>query len=65
LGWKQLVISFSELEGSGVDGFALVGDRDDPLLAILLDLDERRRAQEHLADLGPAETLDVLIEVLG
>lgn len=60
---ELLVVDLSGFEGGG-GGLALAGDHDHPLVAVLLDLDDRRRLQEHVGELALAEALDVLLQVL-
>lgn len=60
----MLLVGLAELE-SGRASLALAVDRDDPLIAVLLDIDDRRGLQERLRDLGPTQVLYEVLEVLG
>lgn len=63
LRWKPFIVDVPELEGAG-DGLILTGDRDYPLIAVLLDLHDRRRLQERVRELGLADALDKFVRVL-
>lgn len=63
LRWKPLIVDLPELEGAG-DGIVLTGDRDYPLVAVLLDLHDRRRLQERVRELGLADALDKFVRIL-
>jgi len=59
-----LVIDLAEREAvGGAEGLALIEDRDDPLVTVLLDLHDRRGVQERVGNFF-AETLDEILEVL-
>lgn len=62
-GQQLLLEHLAEFEGAGGD-YTLVVDSDDPLIAFLLDFDDRRGLREHVHDFAVAQALDEVLEVL-
>ncbi|KYN14126.1 hypothetical protein ALC57_13711 [Trachymyrmex cornetzi] len=59
----MFVVDFSKFESSG-DGLVLIdGDHDNPLIAVLLDLHNRRGLQERVDEFALAKILNVILEV--